>query len=382
MSDERILTNGRIVLADRVLRGTVTVRGGRIRRLDEGRSALPSAHDLEGDHLLPGLVDLHSDSLEGHLEPRRGIFWDGMAAAAAHDAVAVAAGITTVFDAVCIGQVAGRPAHQEPLEAMLAGLEAARKADSLRADHRLHLRCEVTDPQVMRYLEPRLCDDRVSLISVMDHAPGHRQMKDASYLREVWMIGTHGMSSAEADRELAELGRRSREVAPAMREQVAAAAHARGIALASHDDETEEHIALAARLGVVIAEFPTTERAAREARRHGIAVLMGAPNLVRGGSHSGNVAAGALARAGLLDALMSDYVMSSMAMGALALAGEDFGLPLAQAVAAVSARPARIVGLDDRGRIEEGLAADLVQMRTAGGRPDVRAVWRRGRRVY
>lgn len=380
MSDERIFTNARIVLADRVLHGTVAVKDGRIRRVDEGRSALPSARDLEGDHLLPGLVDLHSDNLENHLEPRRGVFWDGMAAAAAHDAVTVAAGITTVFDAVCIGQVAGRPAHEEALDAMLAGLEA--RAVSLRADHRLHLRCEVTDPEVLRYLEPRLENDRVALISVMDHAPGHRQMKDASHLRDTWMIGVQGMSPAEADRALAELMRRSREVAPVMRRQVAAAAHDRGIALASHDDETEDHIALAAGLGIAIAEFPTTTAAAREAHRRDIAVLMGAPNLVRGGSHSGNVAAGDLARAGLLDALMSDYIMSSLAMGALVLAGDGFGLPLAQAVATVSDRPARIAGLDDRGRIQEGLAADLVRMRIDGGRADVRAVWRQGRRVY
>ena len=380
MSDERIFTNVRIVLADRVLHGTVAVKDGRIRRVDEGRSALPSARDLEGDHLLPGLVDLHSDNLENHLEPRRGVFWDGMAAAAAHDAVTVAAGITTVFDAVCIGQVAGRPAHEEALDAMLAGLEA--RAASLRADHRLHLRCEVTDPEVLRYLEPRLENDRVALISVMDHAPGHRQMKDASHLRDTWMIGVQGMSPAEADRALAELMRRSREVAPVMRRQVAAAAHDRGIALASHDDETEDHIALAAGLGIAIAEFPTTTAAAREAHRRGIAVLMGAPNLVRGGSHSGNVAAGDLASAGLLDALMSDYIMSSLAMGALVLAGDGFGLPLAQAVATVSDRPARIAGLDDRGRIQEGLAADLVRMRIDGGRADVRAVWCQGRRVY
>ncbi len=380
MSDERIFTNGRIVLADRVLHGSVAVKDGRIRRVDEGRSALPSARDLEGDHLLPGLVDLHSDNLENHLEPRRGVFWDGMAAAAAHDAVTVAAGVTTVFDAVCIGQVAGRPAHEEALDAMLAGLEA--RAASLRADHRLHLRCEVTDPEVLRYLEPRLENHRLALISVMDHAPGHRQMKDASHLRDTWMIGVQGMSPAEADRALAELMRRSREVAPVMRRQVAAAAHDRGIALASHDDETEDHIALAAGLGIAIAEFPTTAAAAREAHRRGIAVLMGAPNLVRGGSHSGNVAAGDLASAGLLDALMSDYIMSSLAMGALVLASDDFGLPLAQAVATVSDRPARIAGLDDRGRIQEGLAADLVRMRIDDGRADVRAVWRLGRRVY
>jgi alpha-D-ribose 1-methylphosphonate 5-triphosphate diphosphatase len=196
------------------------------------------------------------------------------------------------------------------------------------------------------------------------------------------MIGARGMSREEADREIEALMARSRDVAPHMREEVVAMSRERGIAVASHDDETEDHIDLAAGLGIAIAEFPTTEAAAREAARRGLAVLMGGPNLVRGGSHSGNVAAGDLARQGLLDALMSDYIMSSMLMGAFTLVGPDFGYDLPAAVATVTANPARVAGLADRGRIAPGLRADLVRIRMDDGRPTVRAVWREGRRVF
>ena len=382
MNHDLMLTNARIVLEDRVVEGALRIEDGRIAGIDEGRTMVRGGDDLEGDLLLPGLIDLHTDALESHLQPRRGVHWDGVAAAVAHDAVTVAAGITTVFDALCVGQVAGRAAHEESLDGMLGGLMEARSLGLLRADHLVHLRCEVTDPEVARLLETRIAHPLVRLVSVMDHAPGHRQMKDATMLRDTWMIGANGMSPDEADREIDALIERSRSVAPAMREKVVAMAHLREIAVASHDDETVEHIELAADLGIDIAEFPTTAEAARVAHTRGIAVLMGGPNLVRGGSHSGNVAAGELARAGVLDALMSDYIMSSMLMGAFTLAGKQFGWDLPRAIATVTANPARVAGLRDRGRIAAGQRADLVHVRMAGERPVVKGVWRAGARVY
>lgn len=382
MSQQTVLTNARVVLEERVIDGTVVMADGRITDVDEKRASMAGAEDLGGDHLIAGLVDLHADSLEKHIEPRRKVFWDGMAAAVAHDAVTIAAGVTTVFDAVCIGEVVGRPAHEHVLESMFDGLDKACRADALRADHHVHLRCEVTDPDVMRILEPRISHANVGLVSVMEHAPGLRQMKDVTHLREYWMIGTRGMTPGEADREIDELVRRSRDVAPGMRQEVIRLAHGRGIVVASHDDETVGHIVLADELGIAIAEFPTTQEAAREAKGRGIAVLMGGPNLVRGGSNSGNVAAGDLAGAGILDALASDYIMSSMLMGALALTRDEYGIPLHEAVATVTRNPARIAGLNDRGRIAPGLRADLVRARLSSRNASVRTVWREGNRVY
>jgi alpha-D-ribose 1-methylphosphonate 5-triphosphate diphosphatase len=382
MTPDLRLTNARLVLKDRVVEGALVLKDGCVHAIDEGGAAVKGSDDLAGDYLIPGLVDLHTDALESHIEPRRGVHWDNTAAVIAHDAVTIAAGITTVFDALCIGEVAGRAAEEEALDGMLAGLEHARSLDVLRAEHLVHLRCEVTDPAVAGMLEPRIDRPLVKLISVMDHAPGHRQMKDATYLRDTWMIGVNGMSLEEADRAIDALIERSRAVAPEMRKAVVDLAHERNLAVASHDDETEEHVAMAADLGIDIAEFPTTREAAAEARKRGLSVLMGGPNLVRGGSHSGNVAAGDLARDGVLDALMSDYVMSSMLMGAFTLADGGYDWPLHDAIATVTANPARIAGLDDRGRIAVGCRADLVQVRLADGKPVVRAVWREGRRVF
>jgi alpha-D-ribose 1-methylphosphonate 5-triphosphate diphosphatase len=382
MTPDLRLTNARLVLKDRVVEGALVLKDGCVHAIDEGGAAVKGSDDLAGDYLIPGLVDLHTDALESHIEPRRGVHWDNTAAVIAHDAVTIAAGITTVFDALCIGEVAGRAAQEEALDGMLAGLEHARSLDVLRAEHLVHLRCEVTDPAVAGMLEPRIDRPLVKLISVMDHAPGHRQMKDATYLRDTWMIGVNGMSLEEADRAIDALIERSRAVAPEMRKAVVDLAHERNLAVASHDDETEEHVAMAADLGIDIAEFPTTREAAAEARKRGLSVLMGGPNLVRGGSHSGNVAAGDLARDGVLDALMSDYVMSSMLMGAFTLADGGYDWPLHDAIATVTANPARIAGLDDRGRIAVGCRADLVQVRLADGKPVVRAVWREGRRVF
>jgi alpha-D-ribose 1-methylphosphonate 5-triphosphate diphosphatase len=158
-----------------------------------------------------------------------------------------------------------------------------------------------------------------------------------------------------------------------------AAAQRLGAVLASHDDTLVGHVARSARFGVALAEFPTTEEAARACRHHGIAVMMGAPNLVRGGSHSGNVSAAELARAGLLDIVSSDYVPSSLLYAAVML-GEIWG-DLARGIATVTTAPAHAAGLMDRGALAQGMRADLIRFRLADGVPALRGVWSAGTRV-
>jgi phosphonate metabolism protein PhnM len=164
------------------------------------------------------------------------------------------------------------------------------------------------------------------------------------------------------------------------RRQREKAAHEHGIALATHDDTTVEHVNEARALGAAMSEFPTTLEAARHATLHGLATVAGAPNVVRGGSHSGNVSALELAREGVLDALSSDYVPGSLLQAAWLLQ-RDAGFTLSAAVAVVSRHPARACGLNDRGEIAEGLRADLVRVREIGGQPAVREVFARGVRV-
>jgi alpha-D-ribose 1-methylphosphonate 5-triphosphate diphosphatase len=173
----------------------------------------------------------------------------------------------------------------------------------------------------------------------------------------------------------------SRRYSPANRVAISAACQARGIVLASHDDATVGHVEEAIAQGIRVAEFPTTHEAAKASREAGFGVLMGGPNVVRGGSHSGNVSARSLAEEGLLDILSSDYIPFSLIQSAFFLGEVVDGISLPRAVAMVSKNPAEAVGLTDRGVITPGRRADLVRVRVDEHIPIVRTVWREGRRV-
>jgi alpha-D-ribose 1-methylphosphonate 5-triphosphate diphosphatase len=374
---ELILTNARLVLADRVVTGSVQIRDGVITAVDEGAAHPAGAEDLEGDLLLPGLVELHTDNLERHLLPRPGVVWPAYPALLTHDAQVAASGMTTVLDALCVGHGSRRD-WREVLAQAVPALHAARGQDHLRADHLLHLRCELIDPELPDLFETHSADPLVRLVSVMDHTPGQRQFADLGQYRK--FMGGLGMSEAEMDQAIAQ-GRELRDrYSDRHRATLVARCRELGLPVASHDDETESHVADAAALGIALSEFPTTHAAAAAARRHRLRSVMGAPNIVRGGSHSGNVSAMALARAGLLDILSSDYVPASLLHAAFLMAAEG-AMTLPEAVACVTRTPARAIGLDDRGEIARGLRADLVRVAEAAAAPVVRAVWRGGLRV-
>ena len=378
MSAETIFTNARLVLPDRILDGTLVLRGEWIAAVDEGRSALPGAVDCGGDHLLPGLVELHTDHLEKHVEPRPGVAWPGRAAALAHDAQLAAAGITTVCDALCIGDLLPNGKRLNSLAPMVEAIRWGGAAGAFRAEHFLHLRCELTHPEVVPLFEGLADDPLVRLVSLMDHTPGQRQFVDVSKYRQYFQ-GKHGFSDAEMDAFVAAAYEAQARWGEPNETALVAACRSRGFAVASHDDATPAHVAEAVANGAVLAEFPTTLEAAQAARDAGLAVLMGGPNLVLGGSHSGNVSARSLAEAGLLDVLSSDYVPASTLQAAFKL--PEAGVALPDAVAMVTATPAALIGLDDRGRLAPGYRADVAHVSALPGGPVVREVWRAGRRV-
>ncbi len=380
MSAERVLSNARLVLEDEVVQGSLLLRDGRIAGIASGPSALPAAEDMAGDFILPGLIDLHTDHFEKHVIPRPGTRWNMVAAVLAHDAQMAAAGITTSFDCVCVGVSIRHPERREILRPMIDAVRRARDSDMLRADHIVHLRCEVTDEVVVDLFDSVADEAAVGMMSLMDHAPGHRQYPDVARFRERSMK-TLQLSEAEADAHIERLMGAQEFVVPRNRRALAERARERGLAIASHDDETPEHIAEAAALGITVTEFPTTLAAARAARDHGMKIIMGAPNLMRGGSHSGNISTADLAGAGLLDNLASDYVPASLVQAAFRLTEAEHGIALPQAVAAVSATPAATAGLADRGRIAPGLRADLLRVALVEGRPFVKTVWRDAQRV-
>ncbi|MBK9348481.1 MAG: alpha-D-ribose 1-methylphosphonate 5-triphosphate diphosphatase [Burkholderiales bacterium] len=379
-----VFKNARLVLPGEVQAGSLSVEAGRIAGFASTHGALPQAIDLEGDYLMPGFIEVHTDNFERHLMPRPKVQWDEMPALLAHDAEIAAAGITTVLDALGVGDADHESLRGTAWDSVLQTLDACTAANVLRADHHIHVRCELPAHNTVDLFKPFHGHKRLSLISLMDHTPGQRQWEDIEHAR-IYYTGKKGWSQEKFEHQVAHAERLQAQYAAPHRDYFVDYCREHGIALASHDDTTVAHVEQAHAEGASMSEFPTTLAAARAARARGLLTVMGGPNVVRGGSHSGNVAAADLARHGLLDVLSSDYVPGSLLSAVLRLVADDI-LTLPEAVAIVTRNPARATGMNDRGAIEPGLRADLVQVRLVempnGLRQGVvRAVWREGHRV-
>ncbi|GAA0785484.1 alpha-D-ribose 1-methylphosphonate 5-triphosphate diphosphatase [Roseibium denhamense] len=382
-SHPKTFKNARLVLADEVIDGTLTLADdGTITGI--GSPTAADGHDCDGDFLLPGLIELHTDHLETHYAPRPRVRWNPVAAVQAHDAQIACAGITTVFDALRVGMDEDDDQNDTlkvtDMRALADAIETGQRENRLRADHFIHLRCEVSAPDVLKAYAYFEGDDRVKLVSLMDHTPGQRQFVSLdSYIS--YYKGKRGFSDQQMADFIEHRRARADKNAPGNRKSIAAHASANMIAVASHDDATTAHVDEAISLNTKIAEFPTTVEAAKASHEAGMAVLMGAPNVVRGGSHSGNVSARELAQAGYLDVLSSDYIPASLLQAAFQIPEEVETISLPQAVATVTSTPAKAIGLTDRGVLAPGKRADLVQVKLVGNVPIVRGVWREGRRV-
>jgi alpha-D-ribose 1-methylphosphonate 5-triphosphate diphosphatase len=335
--------------------------------------------DLKGDYLIPGLIELHTDNLEKHFVPRAGVSWPaGLSSIAAHDVHMIGSGVTTVFDAITVGEPANRRNRNDLFAVSLNAIADADERKLLRAEHFLHLRCELAGDDVLELIAPYMECERLRLLSVMDHTPGQRQWRDLDKYKTYY--GLHGATEEEFEERLSMLRTKQEKNAGKNLSALVDICRTRSLPLASHDDTTAEHVQENASHGVSLSEFPTTLEAAREARRHGLSIIMGAPNIVRGGSHSGNVSALELAQQGLLDILSSDYMPASLLHAAFLLPGLT-GITLEKALETVTINPAKAVGLDDRGALEPGKRADAVQVRVVDDIPVIRAVWRAGQRV-
>lgn len=378
MSREQVFTNARIVLPESVISGAVVIRDGLIAEISERPTR--TGEDLEGDYLIPGLVELHTDHLETHYAPRPGVRWDLTAALQAHDAQIATSGITTVFDCLRLGSdEAGGFARGEMRE-LANVIEQAQNEGRLRAQHFLHLRCEVPCSDVLEQFSDFEGDPNVRLASLMDHAPGQRQFQTLE--QYIFFYKTKRGLDDEAFRAFTQRRMEASACYSARhRDALAERCAANGIVVASHDDATLAHVDEAIGHGVRLAEFPTSIEAAEASHAAGLSVLMGAPNVVRGKSHSGNIAARDLAKRGLLDVLSSDYVPFSLLHAPFILADTVEGLDLPHAISMVTKAPADAVGLTDRGRIAEGARADLVRVHRLSGVPISRAVWRAGNRI-
>jgi len=378
---DTVIGNARIALADRLIeRGWIAFAGGRIAEFGEG-DAPERSEDAAGDLIMPGMIELHTDHLEMHYVPRPKVLWNPIAAVISYDGQLATSGITTALDSLRVWRDDRGEEVVSRASVLAVAIAAAREDHMLRVDHFLHLRCEVPMPDVVEEASELVGRPDVRLMSLMDHTPGQRQFRDEVKLRDYYRGKGGGMTDAELDALFEQRFAYQKVYAANNLRQIVALAHQHQIPLASHDDTTEENVGQAISHRVSVAEFPTTMEAARGLHEAGIDILMGAPNVVRGGSHSGNIAAVDLAREGLLDILSSDYVPSSLLMAALQLPQHVPAIDLAAAIRTVTKTAAEAVGLNDRGEIVVGKRADIIRVHVGREVPVVRSVWREGRRV-
>ena len=377
---ETHLANAMLVLPREVIHGGIRIEGGHITAIDHGAGVPAGAIDCDGDLVMPGLIELHTDNLERHIEPRPRVNWPHASAIIAHDAELASVGITTVFDALRVGSVTSnaKANYGEYARHLADEILDLRARGALRISHFLHLRAEVCSETLIDELAKFGPEDRIGIVSLMDHTPGQRQFRDLTQLR-AYVCGKHGLSESEFRSHVADQVALSDRLGRAHEASAVAAARRYGAVLASHDDTTAGQVATSARHGAHLAEFPTTVEAANACRAHGIKVMMGAPNLIRGGSHSGNVAAHALAEADLLDIVSSDYVPSALLSAALLL-GDLWG-DVARGVRTVTSAPGAAAGLLDRGHLDLGARGDVIRVARVAGAAALRGTWVQGKRI-
>lgn len=376
-----IITNVNLVLENEVVRGSVELRDGVIANMSDSTSQLPGAFDGENGFLMPGLIELHTDNLEKYFTPRPKVNWPPLSAMSAHDTQLIGSGITTVLDAVALGDYRDGN-RQENLDQFINTVAESQKRGLTRAEHRIHLRCEVPHSTTVGLFERYVNMPEVQLVSVMDHAPGQRQFVNLDKYRTYYQ-GKYNMTDAEMAVYEKDQVAQSERWSKQNRDEITRQCRDLNIPTASHDDATSAHVTESKELGMVIAEFPTTVEAAKRSHELGLKVMMGAPNVVRGGSHSGNVAAHELASLGVLDILSSDYYPVSLLDAVFTLVNDERNhLDMAQAVQLATLNPAQALGLHDRGVVAEGKRADLVLAHRVDGHQLVSRVWREGKKVF
>jgi len=366
------IENGRVLLADGEADADVLIEHGRIAGLDGGRAA--QVLDAAGLLVLPGIVDLHGDAFERQMQPRPGVDFPVEIALRDTEAQLLANGVTTALHAITLSWEPGLRSA-EAWRRTVDALEAMRPA--MDCDMRVHLRWELHNLDALDMALADLEAGRVHLLSFNDHTP--------SILRKLGEPTTAAKYSERAGlgvaefRALAERAYAHDPQVPAASTRLAAAARRRGVPMASHDDESVATRDAYRALGARICEFPVTEAVGSAAREAGDAVVMGCPNVVRGGSHLGWHSAADMAERGICTVLCSDYFYPAMLPAALKLA-ERGALRLGQAWALVSANAADAAGLPDRGTIAPGQRADIILVDPAG--PRVVATIAAGKMAY
>lgn len=380
ITNNPILTNAKLILANEVISGTLEVENGLIKSIDQTKTAVPKAIDCCGMYVSPGIIELHTDNIERHMEPRPGVSWPIKPAVLAHDTEMASCGITTVFDALRVGSISNSPALYSAYARTLATAILELKKEKLfKIKHLIHLRAEICSETLIKEMSDFGPEDHIGIISLMDHTPGQRQWRDLEKLKE-FVQGRKKVDDQGFAEHVSTL-KALRDKHGASHERfVCEQAKKLNVVLASHDDTTKDHVKQSVSRGVQIAEFPTTKEAALSCKKEKISIMMGAPNLIRKGSHSGNVSALELAQDDLLDIVSSDYVPAALFQSSMVLA--DLWGSLPRAMRTVTLSPAKATGLQDRGVIDIGKKADLIMFDRHKEVSLIKSAWSDGRSVF
>jgi alpha-D-ribose 1-methylphosphonate 5-triphosphate diphosphatase len=372
-----LIEGGRAVVGDEILEASVRIADGKISAVGTDVSAGSLAIDARGLLVLPGIVDIHGDAFERQLMPRPGVGFPVDIALLESDRQAVANGITTVYHATTWSWEPGLRSADNARQ-LLEGIERLRP--QLAADTRFHLRQETYNLDAEAEISQWLAEGRIDLLAFNDHMRSIVQNLDKPKKR-AQMVERSGLPHDEFDRLVARIVERGHEV-PGSIARLAGVARSNGVRMLSHDDESPAVRKAFRALGVGIAEFPINEETAREAAEGGDAIVFGAPNVVRGGSHTGWTKASDMIAPGLCSVLASDYYYPAPLLAAFRLAADGV-LPLAEAWKLISTAPARAAGLTDRGVLAAGSRADILLVDDEVPlRPRIVAVIAAGRLVH
>jgi len=372
------LTNARIVLADEVIKNaSILIEEGVIAAIEPESTGNAEIIDLKNQWLMPGMIDLHCDALEKEVEPRPNVHFPHDFACAQADKRNAAAGITTVYHALSFANDE-LGVRNNDFAAQIARAVHEWHPHGL-VDNRVHCRYEITDESGLPILKSLLEEQSMHLISMMDHTPGQGQFKDMAAYRD-YLTRTYKKTADEVN----VIVERKVEAASGAFERMsvlAEAAHAAGISVASHDDDSAERVATMSGIGADISEFPISLEAAKAAKEAGMSTIFGAPNILRGKSQSGSMKAIEAIHEGVADCLCADYSPAALIVAVMKVP-QISDLDLAGAVRLVTANPAKAAKLHDRGTIVVGKRADLIAVGEPGGLPQVTQVWSGGKQAF
>jgi len=347
-----IITNAKIVMPDRILNGSVMIENGKIEKITSDKIEGDNIIDAKGKFLLPGLIDIHGDDLEKEISPRPSVNFPIDFALINLDRKTAACGITTKLHAIAYFEDELKGRHPAKSKEILKTLNRLR--DKLLVNNLIHARCEISSDisDILQVID----DPCVKLISIMDHTPGQGQFKNIEDYK-AYHKRVYGLKEEEIERIL---NRKREHDKMSNLRKVLDKAHKTGIPIASHDDDTDKKVEFFHSLGIEISEFPVTLEAAKKAKELGMIISMGAPNVVRGRSSTGNLSAIEAIKHNLVDVLCSDYSAEAMLYAPFILERKKL-MTLNEAVNLVSLNPARAIGMDDEvGSIEPGKQADLI----------------------